>query len=406
MTRYTRRRLLGSSALAALGAFAGCTAEQPDDPEEDSPEEPDDGEPEDQPDAVPNIPQVDDPPNAVYKPTHREAMRHLPAVEAGDYRLSPMVTYPHSFWLITGEESEEVIPEQARGVHLMVTLWDAETGRVLPTDAGAEMRVLRDGNIVDQRAPWPMISQTMGFHFGDNVPLPADDTYTVEVDINPIQARRTGDFDGRFEEPATMSFEFEYDDDFREQVIGGVEYLDQDEWGQRGALAPPMEHGHDDHSDHDSHNDHNDHGSHNGHSDHNDHNGHNSHDGHQMPFSALPEADEYPGVDLGVHESGDARFVVRHLEASRFADDGYLLVSPRTPYNRVPLADMALSTEGPVETTLEQTLDSELGLHYGAAIDRPDSPFELVVESPPQVSRHAGYETAFLDMPSMTVGED
>ncbi len=320
-------------------------------------------------------------------------MVHLSTLEGGEYALSPMVTYPHSFWLVTGTEREEVVPSDGRGVHLMVTLWDAETGQVLPVDTGTQMRVLKDGEIVDQRAPWPMISQTMGFHFGDNISLPEDGTYTVEVDLNPIGVRKTGEFAGRFEESVTASFEFEYGDEFRREVIDGIEYLDESDWGRRGAIAPPMmgEGGHEhDHEQGDGHDHEHDDEAENG--------------GHRMPFSALPEAETYPGTDLGEHQSGDARFVVRYLTDSRFADGGYLLVSPRTPYNRVPLADMSLSVAGAVESDLEQVLDSELGLHYGAEVDMSAADtFELVVNGPPQVSRHAGYETAFLDMSPMSI---
>lgn len=398
----TRRRLLAGATLAAVGALAGCTGESNDQSTDGTPSN--DGS-DAEVEGAPALPRVENPPDAVYKPTHREAMRHLPPVDAGEYTLSPMVTYPHSFWLVTGTEREEVTPTDGRGVHLMATLWDRETGQVLPVDSGTEMRVLRDGEVVDQRAPWPMISQTMGFHFGDNVPLPEDGTYTVEVDINPITVRKTGAFEGRFEGSETARFEFEYDDEFRQAVIGGVEYLDESEWGQRGALEPPMGmahgNGHGDGSDHEHENGHHDDG-HEHHDDEREH--HDDEREHHMPFSALPMADSYPGDELGEHESGDARFVVRYLSDSRFAEGGYLLVSPRTPYNRVPLADMALSTQGAVESELEQILDSEVGLHYGtpAELSGGDS-FELVVDGPPQVSRHAGYETAFLEMPSMTV---
>jgi len=373
----TRRRLLAGTTTAALGSLAGCT----DDPTDGS----DDGSTGEEGDGAPQLPRVENPPNAVYKPTHREAMRHLDPVEAGEYTVSPMVTYPHSFWLVTGTEREEVVPDDGRGVHLMATVWDTETGQVLPVGSGATMRVSTDGDLVDQRAPWPMISQTMGFHFGDNIALPGDGTYTVELDLNPITSRKTGSFEGRFEEPATATFEFEFDDEFRQEVIGGVEYFDESEWGQPGALEPSMGRGHgeDDHDDGEG-----------------DHGGHD----HHMPFSALPEPAAYPGTDLGVHDSGDARLVVRYLPESRLADGGYLLVSPRTPYNRVPLADMAISIDGAAKADLEQTLDSELGLHYGAETElSPGDSFDLVVEGPPQVSRHAGYETAFLEMPPMTV---
>jgi hypothetical protein len=366
--RLTRRAFVGSSVAATLG-IAGCSGGS-DGTTDDGDAESDDGASAPEPidaDSVPNFPRVEDPPDAVYVPSHRNAMDHQSSIEVGDYSVTPMFTYPHKFWLVTGTDREVVDPG-ASGVHVMLTVRDAETGTVLPVDKGATMRVLRDGSVVDQRAPWPMISQRMGFHFGDNVALPDQGTYTVEFDLNPLDGTHTtGAFEGRFEESETVAFEFEFTEEFQERVVGGVEYLDEDRWGARDALDPM---------------------------------------GMGVPYSQLPRAAEYPGQDLGTPTSGDAVFVVRYLEESRMSanGEGYLLVSPRTPHNSVPLPDMALSVTGAIEGELVQTLDSELGHHYGIAADlSAGDRVEIVVESPPQVARHRGYETAFLEMPPMEV---
>jgi hypothetical protein len=329
------------------------------------------------------MPRVEDPPDAVYVPTHRAGMKRLPDVEAGEYVISPMLSHAHRFWLVTGTETEAVTPD-GPGIHLMFTVWDADTGRVLPVDAGAQIRVSRDGEPIDRRAPWPMISQTMGFHFGDNVPLTDDGTYTVDVSLNPIGVAKTGAFEGRFEDRTEATFRFEYDDDVRRQLVEGVTYLDEDRWGREGAIEPMMR----------------------GRSGGTDGSG-SSDSEPSMAYSALPPADAYPGRRLGTSRSGDATFVLRYLEDSRFVErGGYLLVSPRTPYNRVPLPDMALSIEGADERDLTQTLDSELGLHYGAAVDLSAADeLRVAVETPPQVARHAGYETAFVDMEPIAVDE-
>jgi len=375
--RLSRRAYLATT-VAAAGAVAGCLGDDSDSENGDTASG--DGEPS-APEPVegsnaPSVPAVENPPEAVYLPTHQEAMEHLPTVEAGDFAVTPMVTYPHKFWLVNGSQREEVTPSST-GVHLMATVWDSETGSVLPVDTGAQTRVLRDGERIDQRAPWPMISQTMGFHFGDNVALPEQGTYTVELDLNPIEqtvAHKTGAFAGRFEEAETVSFEFEFDQEFQEAVVDGVEYFEEDRWGERAAVEPlsGMDGGME----------------------------------MSMPYSALQAAEAYPGRDLGTPASGDATFVVRYLEQTELSErsTGYLLVSPRTPYNRVPLADTALSVTGALEAELVQTLDSDLGHHYGVPADlSAGDRLEIVVESPPQVARHRGYETAFLDMPSMTV---
>ncbi|MFA9428022.1 hypothetical protein [Natronorubrum sp. A-ect3] len=393
-----------TGAATGILALAGCLETDGDDPDAD--EETDDPATDD--DAMPRFPVIEDPPAAVYRPTHRESMRMLEPITAGEYTLAPMLSYPHPFWLVTGgageDDVERVDPEQGRGVHMMFTLWDDETGIVLPVDTSATITVSQDGDRVGSpHSPWPMISQEMGFHFGDNVPLEDDGTYTVEVELPPIPTRTTGDLEGRFTDSETVTFEFEYDQAFREQVVGGVEYFDESEWGERGALEP-MDHGHGDHDGH-----------------HNDDNGHHDH-GH-VPYSALPPADAYPGtrlepadeVDTDLPRSGDAAIFATLLESgSRLADgdDQYLLVSPRTPYNRVPLADMAMHVTverdgepvGDADgTVLEQTLDSEYDLHYGVSLAplQPGDAVTVTFESPPQVARHQGYETAFLEMPPL-----
>lgn len=415
----TRRRLLRVSAAGLTVATAGCLGgnNNDDSVDVDTPGE-DAGETLEATAGVPDAPRVEDPPAAVYMPTHRGAMRHLDPVEAGDYTVGPMVTYPHQFWTVTGADTQVVRPD-SRGVHLMFAVWDTASETVLPNDVGAEMRTMLDGEVVDTRSPWPMISQTMGFHFGDNIPLPEDGTYAVEVELNPITTRRTGEFAGAFETGASVSFEFDYDGDFRREIVDGVQYIDEEMWGEPGAMGPMGgltvggHSGDSNMSGQGNHGNMNNTGSQAGANETNsqsatdgsDHQG--SMDGHrQMPFAALPPAASYPGQKLGPHESGDARVVVRYLEGSRLSEDGegYLLVSPRTPYNNVPLADMALTASGSIEGELVQTLDSELGHHYGLSVSLSQGDgFELGVDSPPQVARHRGYETAFIQMPSMTI---
>jgi len=92
-------------------------------------------------------------------------------------------------------------------------------------------------------------------------------------------------------------------------------------------------------------------------------------------------------------------------------DQQYLAVSPRTPYNRFPLPLMSLSAtlsrdgEAVFDDYLYEWLDPDLGVHYGAVVDGVETGDELTisVDTPPQVSRHEGYETAFLNMPDATL---
>jgi len=126
-----------------------------------------------------------------------------------------------------------------------------------------------------------------------------------------------------------------------------------------------------------------------------------------LPLSVAPSGDELPGRVLGEAESGDAVL----LATAADSDGGtYLAVSLRTPYNGYVLPMMALSAtlerdgstvfEGP----LQKAIDPDRAYHYGAVVDGVEAGDELTVtvDAPPQVSRHEGYETAFLDMPEVT----
>ncbi|MBP1922168.1 hypothetical protein J2751_001174 [Halorubrum alkaliphilum] len=446
----SRRTILGGVALGTA-ALAGC-ADEDGDPEDDGGDADDDGDDdatgEDESDegGAPALPSVDDPPDATYIPTHFEAMRHLDPIEAGEFEVEPMVTYPHRFWNVTGREVEAAEPSGSDDVHLMVAVRDPETGAVLPAETGLELNVGLEGESKTPHAPWPMISQEMGFHVGDNVPLGEDGTYEIEVRVGSIDARLTGEFAGRFDEAGRGSFTFEFDGEFRDEVVGGIHYLDEEHWGRHGALANHMagshgdhgdgehgEHGDDDHGGHGD-DDHGGHGDddHGGHGD-DDHGGHgdddhghgDAHDhrgeerwsvgeGHHRfgtyrrgpDEGEVPLPDDLPGSLLGEPALADAVYPATVLDrGSRFVDDDafYLAVSPRTPYNRLMLPMMALDyaveRDGEVvaEGSLRDTLDHEVGYHYGTALDELETGDELsvTVETIPNVSRHAGYETAF-----------
>jgi len=311
-------------------------------------------------------------PDAVYVPSHVEGMKVVGTAGAKSLRCALAYSYPHRFWLVTGRRRERVSIRSEDSVHLMATLWDAETGVVLPAGSLA-LDVTKDGESVASKPPWPMLSQTMGFHFGDNFSLPGDGTYEVEARVGALDLRRTGAFRDRFGEPASVSFDVE----FSESALSAISYERLDDGkGQRGALDP-MAMG-------------------------------------MVPSSRLPAKADLPGSFLGSVRSGDGAFLVTALDAPPDGVDApgpYLAVSARTPYNGypLPLAAMSGTVERDGETVfdgpLAATLDPSLGYHYGTTVERlrPGDLLTLSVDAPPQVARHEGYETAFLEMPPMAL---
>ncbi|SDY63359.1 hypothetical protein SAMN05216564_10771 [Halopenitus persicus] len=134
-----------------------------------------------------------------------------------------------------------------------------------------------------------------------------------------------------------------------------------------------------------------------------------------LPSTQLPKPSGLPGSVRGTVTSGDGKFVVTTLDdATRFdhkENEVYLAVSARTPYNRYPLPLMSLSaiqkrsSEIIYDNILQPRIDSNLGYHYGAAVSDVESGDELTItiDALPQTARHEGYETAFFEMPEMTL---
>ena len=311
-------------------------------------------------------PLVEDRPDAVYYPAVVEEMGMYGMAEVNGYKFVLTYSYPHRFWIVTGQTQNKVVVQQDDSLHLMPTVWDAATETVLPIDMSIEIR--NDGGVITELSPWPMLSQSMGFHYGDNIALPEEGAYTATLRVSAMQAKRTSAFKGKFMEPQVVEIPFEYDTD--EVYELDIRRLGQ-KAGERGAVEPAM-------------------------------------DG--MPTAVAPTKDEFPGRLLGEATSGDAVFLISLLEdAAHLGDetDSYLAVSPRTPYNRTVLPFMSLSArltrngETVFEGPLQSTLDPRLDYHYGTPADdiKSGDTLSISVDAPPQTARHDGYETAFFRMP-------
>ncbi len=318
-------------------------------------------------------PLVEDRPDAVYLPTHFEGMDVVGTQSVGDYTCALAYTYPHRFWLVKPDGLTTVAIEPEDTVHVMPIVWHTETS-IVPPDRNPQLTFTQDGETVSELSPWPMLSQPMGFHFGDNVALNSEGVFDIDVRVGSPSIRRTGalaDSGG----DVSFSFEFEFTESALDDIM--VSNIPTDEEGTAGAVEPmAME---------------------------------------MLPSTQVPAERDLPGTVRGTATSGDAVFVVTTLaDATPFggtADETYVAVSPRTPYNRYMLPQMALSGtltrdgETVFDGYLQATLDSDLAYHYGAVVHSVDAgnEFTITVDSPPQTARHEGYETALLDMDPMTI---
>jgi hypothetical protein len=312
-------------------------------------------------------PVVEDRPEAVYLPSHVEGMQMGGMASAGRYRFALSYSYPHRFWLITGDRTRKVEIRDGDSVHLMLSAWDGETGTVIPTSSATVTARMDGERVVSQKSLWSMLSQNMGVHFGDNVELAGDGTYEISVGFGPLETRRAGALAGSLGDRAEATIEMPFSQDRLSEV--SVRRFD-DRKGQRDAVRPM--------------------------------------DMEMLPSGQVPGPSDLPGEVRGETTAGDARFVVTTLDvpAGIEGEGTYLAVSARTPYNRYPLPFMTLSAtltrDGATvfEGDLTDTLHPGLGYHYGAVVEnvRPGDDLTLSVGAPPQVARHEGYETAFVAM--------
>jgi len=350
-----RRRLLASGGLALGVGLAGCL---------DSLTGGGSGRP--------TQARVEDPPDAVYVPTHVEGMEMAGMARDGRLRFALSYSFPHAFWLVTGDRRRTVDIREADSVHLMVSAWDSETGMALPT-SNATVSISQDGEAVVEKSLWAMLSQNMGVHLGDNVALPGEGTYDVALSFGPPEARGIGDLAGALADSASGTFQLEYSP----STLSDLPYETfPDRQGERDAVAPmEME---------------------------------------MQPTGQLAPAGDLPGRALGEGTSGDATVVAQALDAVPAGVEGegtYLAVSARTPHNRYPVPLMALSatlsrgSRTVFDGELTGAIHHELGYHYGAVVDGVEAGDELTVgvDAPPQVARHEGYETAFLEMDPVSV---
>ena len=305
-------------------------------------------------------------PDAVYYPAIVEGMGMYGMTKADGVGFALMHSYPHRFWNVTGKTRNKVVVKSDDSLHLMASVWDMETKTVLPLDVSVDISN-DDGQVVN-RSLWPMLSPNMGFHGGDNIALPGEGTYDVTLRVGSLQMNRTKPFEGRFAQPRTAETTFTFD-------TGETYELEYRRLGEKAGTRGSVD----------------------------------LMDMGMMPAPTAPPKTELPGRLIGEESSGDATFAVSVVEeGARFGDDDrpYLIVSPRTPYNRVILPRMALSAtlkrdgKAIYQGSLPATLDPDLSCHYGTHVDgvKSGDTLTIEIETPPQLARHDGYETAFMDM--------
>ena len=114
------------------------------------------------------------------------------------------------FVIYTGTHEQMVKPPKHVSFHLMVDLNDARTGVAIPY-AGVWATITRQGHTVYDERQWPMISEYMGPHYGNNVALPGPGTYRLSLLVSPPVSARHVEYRNVWLKPhrVTMSFRWQ-----------------------------------------------------------------------------------------------------------------------------------------------------------------------------------------------------
>lgn len=345
-----RRSVLTLGGGLALGAMAGCLGD-------------DDGR--SGPPLNPPLPE--DRPDGPYLPTHDHGMRSIDTVELGDRMAAVSYTFPHRFWTVTGTETGRVSVTSEDSIHLMVTTWDPETGTALPAAEEIRAVISRDGDPVDERVLWRMISQSMGVHAGDNIALPGTDEYRIELHAGGVEIDTVGSLAGRLGAGATATVDFQYSIAERNQIPWDPM---AERAGEPGAIEMMAVGEH--------------------------------------PMSIAPDPESFTGTRLEPQEFDGWTLEWAHAAGE---DETSLVISTRTEYNDSILPMMTLEVridrDGNRMATspARPTIGPTAGYHYRATIPSLEAGdiLSVAVEAPAQIARHEGYETAFFDRTVATV---
>ncbi len=113
------------------------------------------------------------------------------------------------FVIFDGTHAQMVKPPKSTSFHLMVMLDDAHTGVAIPY-AGVWATISKDGKVVYDERQWPMLSEYMGPHYGNNVSLPGAGKYQLSLLVSPPVSARHIEYQNVWLHPHRVNFSFNW----------------------------------------------------------------------------------------------------------------------------------------------------------------------------------------------------
>jgi hypothetical protein len=119
------------------------------------------------------------------------AIRTLATSYWQDMKIQAQTMTPVSFVVFTGGGKERTFkPPKNAAFHLMVMLTDRHTHFQIPYASVWATITNSAGRVVYNDQQWPMISEYMGTHYGNNVPYLTPGRYTLKLLISPPVSAR------------------------------------------------------------------------------------------------------------------------------------------------------------------------------------------------------------------------
>lgn len=137
------------------------------------------------------------------------AIRTLTTAYWQDMEIRAQTMTPVSFVVFTGDGKERMFkPPKNASFHLMVMLTDRHTHFQIPYASVWATITNSAGKVVYNDQQWPMISEYMGTHYGNNVPHLAPGRYTLKLLISPPVSARHLEYSGVWRRQHTVTGHF------------------------------------------------------------------------------------------------------------------------------------------------------------------------------------------------------
>ena len=126
-----------------------------------------------------------------------------------DMKISAEEMTAVPFFIFNGTREQKVNMPKHTSFHLMVMLNDARTNVAIPY-ASVWATIRKAGKVVYDERQWPMLSEYMGPHYGNNVSLPGAGEYDLSLLISPPVSARHIEYKNVWLKPHRVNVTFDW----------------------------------------------------------------------------------------------------------------------------------------------------------------------------------------------------